>query len=418
MKNIKIQIYVILSLAVIFIAINSFFLVQDLIYPAFIEGKQVYTDYTPYIMGTENFLEDPMKLYYRPPEIPEGCNYLYPPPSVLLFIPYNIFSFNFGQFLFFITGIISFLISFWLIVDILKMKYNVRFNKKTLWILLIYVLAIAPFFQNLRVVQINTIVLMLCVLSYYLFEKDRFFFSGIILSMAIWLKLYPFLLFILFFRSKQSFINGFAGLFIGIIIIPLLLSPVIPIDLYVYYFTEYMPGISNMPHTVAPMNQSLMSFIMMFQIQPETYVEWNPQHFSELLRIINYGFLFLFSVFSMVLYLKKNLPAILTFSILLILPVMTSATGWEHTYSLILPFLIVFYFLQTNDKPFVSYFISLCLLLFLIPKPPDSLILKFSDEIPQFIQVLFYSRFLIVSFILILMSFFSQIKIKNSSVYI
>ncbi len=414
MKN-KILLVFLAIASLIMIYINYSFIWNEVIYPSLLMGERIDTDFKPYMLGVSNFLNNPSQLYYHPPELEMGW-YLYPPPSVFLFLPYSIPAFETGQFLFIISGFIAFLASLFLFIKILKRRFNCfKTDMFTFFTLMFYSLAFAPLFQTLRVAQINTIVLFFCVLFLFYFQKDKYFKAGLILSIAFWLKIYPFLLALLFFRSKESFKYGLAGFLSGIVLIPLLFSPFLPLSVYFQYFSEYMPMFSNLPHTIAPMNQSFMSFLMMFRIEPAHYSDWIMLKYPDSVKILNYCFMVLITLPVFYFYIKKRIDYISSFSVLILIPVMSSLTGWEHTYVLAFPLLVLFFYGINIDSILKYAFVFVILIIFLVPKPPDSIISALSDKIAQPFQVIIYMRFLIASIASIVLIIFLLFNEKSLS---
>jgi alpha-1,2-mannosyltransferase len=120
--------------------------------------------------------------------------YLYPPPSLLAFYPFSLFSYNVAKVLLLVVSHVCFLAVLYLIFVRIR-----PFGGEATWLeaalMSVYVLTFNPVIDNFAWGQINLIVLALICLAWLAFKRGRHaLLIALPLSLAVLLKTYPILL--------------------------------------------------------------------------------------------------------------------------------------------------------------------------------------------------------------------------------
>ena len=350
------------------------------------------TDYSIYYQAAGSFNSPDAQLYST--KTTSFDQYLYPPPCILLFRLFHLFPER-TAYLLFTGAMYACLIAALLIALSL-------FNPKpaTTWPLLIFALATAPVYHQASLGQINSLVLLLSLLYLRLVQKNPAW-AGVLLAIAIWIKLYPILLVIPAFLSlpgrKSIGYCALAGL-----LLPLLCLPWIPLHCY-RDFANILSALSR--YTSAHIiNQSFTAFCMRARLPAEQAFQWpNVYWVPAWLRAINYLLLALVIGLAVIQTYKYRAFHLAGF-ILLAASALFSPLGWGHTFVLCLPLWI--FSLERLEKhsrsnlPAYGLFIMTALLL-LIPVYNHP---GFSDPWPIPLKALYYSRFFFITVFLILFS--------------
>jgi hypothetical protein len=112
------------------------------------------------------------------------CVYIYPPPSIYLFVPLAYLSFDQARIIATAISVAALLFSFFFILKILY-YYGARLSKLEIVLSFVALFFFEPIANNLYAVNINLLLLFLITLFYYLFfVQKRTAWAGIILGVA------------------------------------------------------------------------------------------------------------------------------------------------------------------------------------------------------------------------------------------
>lgn len=130
-----------------------------------------------------------------------------PPPALLLFMLFPLFPILQSQVMWFVISLLLFLIgSYFLFKTLAESNKDSFFNPLNwkLWLCyLSLVFAFFPFRYNLGSGQVNNLLFLLIVVTFYLIRRNRAVWSAFILALSIALKITPiFLLYTLFLQKK------------------------------------------------------------------------------------------------------------------------------------------------------------------------------------------------------------------------
>lgn len=351
------------------------------------------TDFSFYYEAAERFLQDPLTLY------PDPFGFMYPPLSVLLFLPLIVLPVPVSFFATAAGIAVLAVVCIELTLRLYEEGRGERIGTPLRVSLLLIGLATAPVFHNLKYGQVNVFVLAVGLLFLWLLQKDRPLLAALVLSVGFWLKLYPLALALLGLR--RGWIKGGAlGLFLGLVVPPLVLLPVVPAELYRQYAFDLIPywaGVTNM-HAL---NQSIAGVLTHVQhpvtdylISTDTPIVALAKAASVVVTVALLGGLY------GAYFLRRVRFDVVGVAILAVLPVI-SALGWEHTYVLALPLYLYVLLEARRHGTAVRWLAALAAFVFMIPKPPEEVMVWTFAHWPRAVVDVFYARYLIVTLLLL-----------------
>jgi len=279
--------------------------------------------------------------YYNGAMIGEISNY--PPFVAILFYPFTFTSIAIASKIWVVLSVFFLFLSLYLCFKL----FNIQFLSSTALILLSLAFTYFPVKFTLGLGQLNLLVLLFVVLTFYFYIKDRDCYSGICLGISIMLKLFPVLLLIYFLLKKRYKILLYTAIaFITIAGIGcLLIGP----EKNTNYWLHLSSILGSTP--VDYYNQSLSGFLAR---------QVNNISLRGSLRIMISTFFILVSFLIIFKKRKKYfLSKTLEFGLLITLNVFINGYSWQHHFVwLILPFLIVFFYIK-NKKLNVNNYLFL-----------------------------------------------------------
>ena len=258
----------------------------------------------------------------------------------------------------------------------------------------------------------NALVLFFSVLGFFLYCRNKAFSGILSVTYAFYLKLYSIFLFP-FFVIGASYKKRMIFFLIALILFPLLLIFKFPLDMYFYYFLNYMPGFSAHPQASNPMNNSLMCMIQHLFMPSETFAAWDHIYLTDALRIINIivalaGLicLMLYYYFNKQSFAVNKIIKLFVFSSLLALSLMVSITAWEFAYVMAMPVMLLTLYLAYNSSNLTKIAVIVMFVVYFIPKPPSAMILELNNYFPFILQFLFYFKYLFITGICIFLNYY------------
>lgn len=222
--------------------------------------------------------------------------------------------------------------------------FKIRFMSSTGLILSSLVFNFFPVKFTLGMGQLNLLVLMFVAFTLYFYIKGRDSYSGICLGISVMLKLFPVLLLLYFLLIKKYKI--FLCSVVTIISMGGVSYLFIKPEINNYYWQHLFSFFSSTP--AGYYNQALSGFLAR---------QFDSFFLREVLRVAISAFLVAFSFW---IILRKNINNFsritLEFGLLITLNVFINGYAWQHHFVwLILPFVIVFFYLK-NRKLGVRYY--------------------------------------------------------------
>lgn len=361
--------------------------------PVWTGAQEAVLDFAYFYDAAVRFVRVPLDLY------PDAFGYMYPPPSIVLFLPLAALPMPVAFALSVLAIAASAVGAIWLAIRLYERWRGEALAMPLRASLLLIGLATAPVFQNLKWGQVNVLVLLSGLGFLWLLGRGRPFAAALVLSGGFWLKLYPLALALLGLRRGEvgKLAAGFA---VGLVGVPLVLLPVVPAELYRQYAFDLMPVWTSLTNVDA-LNQSITGVLTHLRLPLEPLTTAYDTPVSPLTKTINTAatVALLGGVYGAYAFGRLGrVPAGVL--ILAVLPVI-SILGWEHTYVLALP-LYLFALLEARRRgPWARAGVGLGVLVFMVPKLPVPAMEWTFAHWPRPVVDVFYARFLIVTLALL-----------------
>jgi len=224
--------------------------------------------------------------------------------------------------------------------------FKVQLTSSTVMILSSLAFIYFPVKFTLGMGQLNLLVLLLIFLTFYFYIKDKDSYSGICLGISLMLKLFPVLLLIYFLLLRKFKI--FLCTIVTFICLGGISYLIIKPEINNYYWQNLLPILDSVP--VDYYNQALSGFLAR---------SFDNILLRNSLRII-ISILLAISSFWIILKSKKRnfQRKALEFGLLITLNVLINGYAWQHHFVwLILPFLIIFFYIKDKKLGLSSYLI-------------------------------------------------------------
>jgi len=343
-------------------------------------------DFLFFAEGTQRFLADPATLY-------AGSNFLYPPPSLLLFIPLVQLPVAWGYTVLALLNAVALAVSVGLFIHLYESSSGERVDGWSRGALFAAAFVSAPFFQTVKMGQVNGLVLLAGLAFLTLLPRRPLIAAGV-LTLGFWLKLYPLALAILGLKNvrRGRLALGFA---LGLIVFPILLLPLFSAVQYADYagFVVSSGNLSN----VAAMNQGLPAVLTRLTLPPEAFTTYTGHAIDFLPRVVTITVGLGIGLALVGAYVRGRMSlAAAGVGLLALLPAV-SVLGWEHTYILALPLVWWMLLEAASAGRLVQAAAVFGALVFFVPKPPEPVVAALLAGAPRPLSDLLHARFLIVA---------------------
>ncbi len=375
------------------LALYPFWLSARVYLPVLSGAQETVADFSFYYDAAERFVAG-AALY------PDAYGFMYPPPSIVLFAPLAALPMPVGFILSVIGIALLSALCVWLTLWLWEEASGEVLAQPVKVSLLLIGLATAPVFQNLKYAQVNVLVLLTGLGFLALLRADRPFAAALVLSGGFWLKLYPLALALLGLRRGQA-LKLIAGFAVGLVVVPVVLLPLVPLELYRQYAFDLVPfwsGITNMD----ALNQSIVGVLEHIKQPVTDYLRSHDTTLASSTKLVNFlatgGLL---GGFYAAYFLGRLSRPVVGVAILAVTPVI-SGLGWEHTYVLALPLFLFILLAARNRGRVAQVFAAASVFVFMIPKLPSPVIDWSLSTWPRPVVDVFYARFLIVTLVLLI----------------
>jgi len=351
-------------------------------------GDSFIYDFSFFYQAAQRFVADPTTLYADP-------LFVYPPPSVLSFLPALLFSQPVAYLLWnaVVVGL-----------TIVSLRMTLRLYTRSGAPVVPAPLAVGvvlaglgsgPVFQNLKYGQVNVLVLLAVLAFLTTLRTDRPLQAALALCAGFWLKLYPLVLLPLAWGVRRAGRFG-AGMALGLVGAPLLLLPVIPGALYAEFFAERVPlwaGITSQ----GALNASLAGVLTRLTLPPEAALRavevavpaWVSLAGAVATAVAFGGVAALHAMGR----LRRETAGLIG---LALIPV-CSTLGWEHVYLLALP-LAGFALLDARGRSRTARILTcVATLMLMMPRPPISMLTVLTEHAPRLAVDLLNARCLLAT---------------------
>lgn len=359
-------------------------------------------DFHFYWEAGRRFLADPMSLYLNPRQS-DLRGFLYPPPSIVLFLPFAVLPQMVAGAIFRGISLVAVVMS----VDLLARLFEssglvVRPGDRGMFVVI--ALALGPTFINMLYGQVNTLILLDCLAFRWLLDRRRPLLAGALLALGVWLKLYPALCLVWVLaweRQRHDWRRMLLGFGSAFVAVPLLCLPFVPPSLYRVYVSGTLP--MTMGRTFQHiLDQSLLAAAARTAGPVATYADWSNCDYSVSPpawgRVVN-GCVAVASFVGFGLWSRSPEPRrrlAAFFCILAVIPIV-SPLGWSYVYVMALPAL--FWALLRPPPgllPRTALFAACAALL--VPATRE---LRALRHLPELLGHLFYDRYLFATIVVL-----------------
>jgi len=351
-------------------------------------------DYSIYYRAATAYAEDHSALYKG---IGPGFDqYLYPPPSIVIFLAMNLLPMGISYALFCVFMYLC-LVGSLLLWKKLSLEAGFNLSPSEHIAFALFALATAPVYHNITLGQANCLVLLLS-LAFLVLMRTRPLIAGALLALAIWIKVYPVFLLLLAVLSKEGR-KSIIGCAAAGILVPVVLLPIVSIDRY-FDFLAKLNEVSKYA-SAHIINESISAFGLRLTVPTERWYTFpNMYIIPAWLKLLNLAALCIVALVSAYLAWKKNKPEETPFvlgAILLSLSAVCSPLGWGHTYVYALPLIGVTWKiwqprLQGNMIGYAIVFVLGIVLLI-----PVYSRFGFLQALPSIVKNVYYSRLLYIT---------------------
>jgi len=321
-------------------------------------------------------------------DIDQTNGFIYPPLSLVFFLPIACLAPPTASLLFTLVSYGAMWGSTSLFLRRLTEDRGQKIDGPMVWASHLLTLGLGPTYMTLACGQVNSIVLLLCVI-FWIFLRRRPHLAGAALALACWIKVYPVALFLAALMDLRSWRALKAAAFLGLIL-PLSLLWLIPLDLYAEYAVSIMPRVFRVG-TTHVINQSIWAAAARLEIPLAKVDAW---HFFQLGLGGSYAQKGLLAVMSIAvaLWLRKNFEvrSLTAFALQVALVPVLITLGWGHTFVLAMPLLLLL--LVTAPAQTRLWRFGVLLILLGLAWPSYSHV-KLLDRGPSLLGHVFYSRY-------------------------
>ena len=255
--------------------------------------------------------------------------------------------------------------------------------------LLIIALGSGPTFQNLRYAQVNVLILLASLAFLHLVQRGKPGWGALALAGGFWVKLLPIVLLPLGLWRRWPRLA--IGTLAGLVAVPLVLAPVVPLELYREYVTERLPAFSGATD-LGPMSNSIQASLTRWAYPAEALIGSEVARASLFARIVGAGLggAVIF-VATLAAWTGKLGRVRAGFVVLAILPA-TIPLGWEHTFVLAIPLLLVALAEARRQRAAVRWIVGLAALAFFAQRLPPPQMAALVEALPRFVVELYVAR--------------------------
>lgn len=319
--------------------------------------------------------------------------FLYPPPSILLFLPLTQLETRQAYGLFLLVSYAVAAAALWGWTKLMRDPACglPAMSDADAAVLVLFGLASGPMFAAAIAGQIDPIVLAFCTGYVLLLRQSRGVAAGAVLAVGFWIKIYPALLLIHAMRTPEAR-RVLAGFLLGGALLPLVCFPVVPFDLYRLYFLDLLPDLSART-LVATYNQSAIAFLTRLDL-PITEA-LRPAIAYKVAGTVKFA-VYLAAAAAILICVRitrgrKEKSLVLAASLLaLVGPI--APLGWAHAYVYVLPLLglcLGFSLRMRKIAPLAIVTVAFGAMLL-----PAYRRMDFLADAPDVLQNLIYSRYL------------------------
>lgn len=385
--------WILASASAVLLIYESWTLIGSVLRPLLANPNAIQTDFHYYYDAAVRFRQGEPRLYRLSDDVIAG--FAYPPPAIVPFLWLS--RWPLGTALFALT-ILSYLMVAAATQQWLKClrERGWSIDRRAAIAVTVIVFALGPTYMNAVFGQVNAFVLASSVVFVRL-APIAAFEAGAVLALGAWLKIYPALLAAIGIWDRSTWRAIGWAVITGIVIV-IVLFPLVPWTPYRVFFFEVLPmrGDKTAIHVV---NQSLMAFIERFRFPSAEFLNWTGHESITVSRAAHVMHWTFAGAATALLALRPVTREMKAASLIALIAVI-APLGWGHTYSLALPLITLQLLSMRQSSPIVAALIFLCVGAMMIPAGRHLPI----DAAPDWLENVVYSRYLLATIVLMLIS--------------
>ena len=390
------MLWILASVAIALLCYEIPTLVTAVLVPLLGNPNALQTDFHYYYDAARRFSADSSQLYLASDDAIAG--FAYPPPAIVPFVWLSRLPLGAALAIMVAASYATLIAAATLWWSYLR-RHGLTADRRTRIAILVVILALGPTYMNAIFGQVNAFVLASAVAFVALFDIAPIV-AGAVLALGAWLKLYPALLIFVGAWDRRAWrAIGYAIAAAAVIAAVSLLW--VPIDAYQTFVSVVLPARGGKT-AIHVSNQSLVAFLERFRYDPYLFLNWTGQQAVTVSREFAAINLALLGVTVGILRHQARLPhrAPHAAATLMALVAVVAPLGWGHTYVMVLPLVMLQLIAMTRANAVVAASIFVCVVALMIPAGRHLPI----DFAPGWMQNLVYSRYLIATTALILIS--------------
>lgn len=367
-------------------------LVTAVLLPLWSNPNALQTDFHYYYEAARRFSADDTMLYLPTDDVIAG--FAYPPPAIVPFMWLQRLPLGAALLLFTVASYAALVGAVRLWLSYLE-KQGVVADTRTKIAVVLIALAAGPTYMNAVFGQVNTFVLA-CSVAFVSFAPLVPFAAGVVLALGIWLKVYPIVLVAIGAWDRRTW-RAVGWTMAGAAVIAVLVLPLIPPAAYRVFFFDVLPA--RIDRTAIHItNQSLVAFLERFRYPSELFLNWTGQQAVTVPALVR-GINLVFAGVA-IAALAQRPSGYANAARLIALVAIVAPLGWGHTYVMVLPLVILQLITMKDAAPITAITIFLCVAALMLPAGRHLPI----DSAPDWFENLVYSRYLIATMVLALIS--------------
>lgn len=336
-------------------------------------------DFLIYSRAGHRVWAEPLTLYADP-------SFLYPPPSAVLFALAVLVPMGWGY-------VLQAAVNVGALAVCVRLGEKLHSAPPRGWVraaLWCAAFASAPALQNMKYGQVNVLVLALA-LGYLLLLRKSPARGGALLALGFWLKLYPAVLGVLALRKGR--LGAVAGAVVAGLLVPLVLLPLFPADLYLEYLREKLPTIAG-GTTTSTLNAGIPAIVERLGQPAEALLTYRAAPFGTAAswagRLVLVG-----GVAAATVAWVRGWSAEAAGVTILLVVAVSSSFGWEYTFVLAMPAALACLLVAREAGTRGRLVSILAMAALLLQKPPEAVMRWAVESVPDPLLDAFAARFVL-----------------------
>jgi alpha-1,2-mannosyltransferase len=389
----KALLWILAGASLLLLAYEGWTLIGFVLRPLLANPNALQTDFHYYYDAARRFTADRMRLYQLSDDVIAG--FAYPPPAIVPFMWLARWPLGTALVAWTIISYLMILVSLQQWLKYLRANGHV-IDRTTAIAAGLVAFAIGPTYMNAIFGQVNALVLASAV-AFVRLAPLAAMEAGILLALGTWLKIYPAYLAVIGLWDRKTW-KAIAWTIAFGIVIAVVFLPVVSLPSYRSFLFDVLARRFDKT-AIQITNQSLVAFIERFRFAPDFYTYWTGQEavtVSRLASAINLAFAAIATVSLAIVRIPQERKA----ATLMALIAVIAPLGWGHTYVMVLPLVMLSLITMRDASTIVAVITALCVLAFMVPSGRRLPI----DFMPGWLENIVYSRYLLATLLLMLIS--------------